>query len=280
MKNKPDKIELVQNFESLLNDLKKNIQYRKEQFLEENFKPIQKEPSHEEIISFLTQFIPYFNYLLFFNLEDKKIANKLDELGFSNNIKKWFVNVEKIENEIKRLLSISDFIFIPSSYLFASIEHLRLKFLIEIIEGFTFIFYNNTDSNYLSVDFNKRIRRRNFKKKKNIGKSDYEFLMEEIMLFYEKQSFELDLEKNYFIKILLRATKGNTNIYKDLFDFRVINISMNTAYCELFPLMKIIMKDYKLLDECEFNDKMYNNNYDGNYRFYKYRKVQKILLKK
>ncbi|WP_339836093.1 hypothetical protein [uncultured Flavobacterium sp.] len=280
MKNQPDINELIQDFENVLSNLKINIQKQKKQFLDEDFKPIQKEPTKEEIMSFLKQFIPYFNYILFFNIEDEKIANKLKKTGFTNNINKWFVNIEEIENEIKRLLTISELIFIPSSYLIASIQHLRLKFLIELIEGFTFILYNNSDSNFLSVDFNKRIRRRNYKKKKNNGKSDYEFLMEEIILFYENQSFELNLEKNYFIKLLLRATKGNTNIYKDLFDFRVINISMNTAYCELFQLMKIIMKDFKLLDEYEFNNKNHNNIYDGNYRFYKYRKVQKILLKK
>lgn len=278
MKNQPNKIELVKDFENLLDELKKDILNREKHFLEYSFNPIKTNPSFEEVLSFLVQFIPYFNYMQFFNLEDKKINDKFYELGFSNNIKKWFVNVEIIESEIKRLLSISDIIFIPSSYLFASIEHLRIKFLIELIEGFTFINYNNSDSNFLSVDFNKRNRRSNYKKKKNNSNNDFDLLMKEIVLFYEKQILELEEEKKCFTKLLSRATKGNTNIFKDLFIFRVINISMNTAYSELFPLMKIIMKDIILLDEDEFNrDK---HIYDGNYRFYKYRKVQKILLKK
>ena len=80
---------------------------------------------------------------------------------------------------------------------------------------------------------------------------------------------------------LLSPLKDNTSFYYSKLDeFYCEGISKNKVYCELFELLKMIMKDYELLSEKEFKIKNTDGKYDSDYRKYKIARVKKILQKK
>jgi len=284
MVQKLSKIEKIniENFEKFLIELHQNTFFFKKVFLETNFIKLKENPTNEETSTFILQFIPFFDYVMFF-YDDKNIIAKLRELGFANNILKWIVSIDAIEKEIKRLMNIDGLLFIPYNFLFASIEHIRIKFKIELLESFGLsIQHNNIETNTIFLDFSNRYRRKNYKRKKNTTTnfSEFEMIMNEQIEVTEAKSEELGYEKHTIINSILKVINGNSKIFTDLIEFRTIGISKNNAYVELFSLMKLILKDVKLLEESEFFSNNNDKTYDGNYRFYQYRRVQKILLKK
>ena len=269
------------NFENYLEQLYRNSKLLKNNFIKTNIQSLIENPSNNDISTFLLQFKPYLDYLMFF--DDDDVISKLRELRFANNVLKWIIRIEDIEHEIQLLIETDGFIFSPELYLFASIEYIGLKLKIELLEGFGLVVnYNNTETNTLFLDLSNRIRRRYYNRKNNpeFINSEYETLMNEQLNISEKKSIELGYKKNVIVNNVLKMAKGNTKIFTDLLEFRLDGLSKNEAYCMLFPLLKLIMKDVTLLDEDEFHNNGKNKSYDDNYRFYKYRKVQKLLLKK
>lgn len=269
------------NFENYLDELYQNLFFLKNTFLITKFDKLVKNPSNEEVSTFILQFLPFLDFMMFF-YDDINVNNKLKELGFKSNMLNRIISIEDIEKEIKRLLNIDGLVFIPYNFLFASIEHIRLKFKIEFVESFGLgIKYNKNETNTIFLDYSNRLRRKNSERKnKKVNESQFELLMNEELKILDEKSIELGYEKDSINKSILKMMKGNTKTFTDLLEFRVIGISKNNAYCELFPLIKLLFKEAKLLEESEYYSNNNDKNYDGNYRIYKYRKVDKLLNKK
>ena len=270
------------NFENYLVELQKSKDTLERSFLASNFDSLPENSNKSDVSNFILQFLPYLDFLMFFD-GDKEVKNKLNKLGFTNNVLKWLVSISDIEKEIKRLIKIDGLLFVPYNFLYASTEYIRLKFKIELVEGFGLnIMHNNIETNTVFLDLSNRVRRNNYinKKSSKPNKSEYDMLMNQHIETFEKISTELDQEKDLIIKSVLKSLNGNTKNITNLFEFRTVDISKNNAYCELFPLLKLIMKDVKMLDETEFYSSGNDKYYDGIYRIYKISRVQKLLLKK
>lgn len=273
--------DIVSDFEIYLSELYKEKEILKAKFLSIKIAPLIVNPTTGDTSKFIVQFLPYLDFIMFFS-NDAEVNIKLVELGFKKDLLKWFIDISELEFEIRRLMQIKGFIFNPYNFLFASIQHLRINFKLEFIESFGLsVLYNNSETNIIHVDFSKRLKRRNYKNGNNLraSKSEYEFLMNKKLDLIEGAIIESGGEKKD-IRYVLYALNGNTKIFLDLFQFRTIDISNNMAYCELFPLIKMICKEKNLLDETDFYSNNNDKSFDANYRNYKYRKVQKILLKK
>ena len=87
-------------------------------------------------------------------------------------------------------------------------------------------------------------------------------------------------DKGFSNKILRQSAKGNTSFFYTMIDgFCCKEISRNKIYLELFPLLKLIMKDVELLSYDEFiNHK--EQGYNADYTKYQISRVKKILTKK
>jgi hypothetical protein len=83
---------------------------------------------------------------------------------------------------------------------------------------------------------------------------------------------------NTFVKkILEQSCKGNTAVYyTQLKEFHNQGVSKRKIYLELFPLLKMIMKENDLLSKEEFLSTK-EDSYDGDYSKYKIARVKKIL---
>lgn len=270
------------NFENCLHELHLNSNLIRVKFLETKFAPIITKGDIKDTYAFIVQFLPFLEFLVFFR-NDAEVTNKLRELGFANNVLKWMVRIDEIENEIKRLIEIDGLFILPYDYLFASVQIIKFKFNIELVEGFGLdIFYNNTESNTLFLDTSNRLRRRAYQRKNEKKSSliDFDMKMNELLDYSEKAAIELGYKENEITKSNLQILKGNPKLYTDSFIFHSDGISKNNAYVELFPLLKLILKDVELLDETEFYSDVKETGYNDNYRFYKLSRVKKILLKK
>ena len=168
----------------------------------------------------------------------------------------------------------------PYSYLIAVEAHLSTKLRINFMEDFELsIRYNNEDTNVVFVDFDKRIRRRDYNKKmqQTPKMDDFEKQMNKI---FDRLETATLADKGFSNKILRQSAKGNTSSFYSLIDmFYCQGISQNKVYLELFPLLKLIMKDIELLSYEEFiNNK--EQGYNADYIKYQIARIKKILQKK
>ncbi len=268
----------VELFNNQILELKAKSFIAKERLLSENFIPLQNGCSTKDKIYFVNQFIGFLSDLTLF--PNNEILIKLQELKFANDALKWFVNLEEILNELERLTNIDGLFFLPNSFLFAITNHLKIKFNVNLIENFELnADYNNTETNIIYKDFAKRYKRREYNDNKNqIGKMDnFEIVIDNLL-----NTIEISTENNIELakKILLQATKGNTSYYYTMLDlFYCDGISRDKIYLEFFPLLKLIVKDYKLLSYDEFY-KSKDNLYNSDYTKYKIARVKKIIQKK
>jgi hypothetical protein len=129
------------------------------------------------------------------------------------------------------------------------------------------------------VDFDKRIRRREYNKKMlQTPKMDaFEKIMNDIIDELEIKTSE---DNQFANKFLRQTTKGNTSFFYSVINmFYVQGISKNKIYLELFPLMQLILKDDEFLSFDQFiNTK--GDLYDADYTKYQIARVKKILQKK
>ena len=87
-------------------------------------------------------------------------------------------------------------------------------------------------------------------------------------------------DKGFSNKILRQSAKGNTaSFYSLIDDFYCQGISKNKIYLELFPLLKLVMKDVELLSYDQFISTK-EEFYDAEYTKYQIARVKKILQKK
>lgn len=266
-------------FNKQIEDLKRKSIVAKNRLLSEQFKPYPNDGSKDDKINFVLQFTDFILDLTLF--PDDEVLNKLRELKFANHSLRWFVKIEDILKEIERLNNLKGLFFLPNPYLFAITSHLQVKLFISLIEDFELIsIYNNSDTNIVYKDYAERYRRREYNEKKmQTPKMDF---FEKIMNnFYDIIEKTIDNDKVLAKKMMLQPLKGNTSIYYTILDsFHCEGISKNKVYKELFPLLKMIMKDYELLSEEEFATKDKDANYEANYSKYKISRTKKLLQKK
>lgn len=268
----------VELFNNQILELKAKSIIAKKRLLSENFIPYKNGCITEDKIKFVNQFIDFLSDLMLF--PNDEIINKLREFKFSKNTLKWFVNLEEILNEINRLTNIDGLFFLPNTFLFAITNHLKIKFTVNLIEEFELnTDYNNSETNIVFKDFVNRYKRREYNEIKNqSGKmDDFEIEMNNLL-----DNIEIATENNKELanKILLQSIKGNTSYYCTMLDlFHCKGISRDKIYLELFPLLNLILKDYKFLSYEEFYESE-KNIYKSNYNRYKIARVKKIIQKK
>ena len=265
--------DLVKYF-ALIKELNEKSKASKEVFLTKTFEPFPENGNIEDKIEFLLQFFDLLpDFVLF---PDEEIIKKLRELKFAKHTLKWIVKLEDITDEIDRLRRFNGLFFMPFHYLFSIQAHLVTKFLISTIEDFDFtVKRNNQDTNILYEDIAKRFRKREYNRQ--LGQTQkmdsFERMMNSII-----NKMESAPNNNTFVKkILEQSCKGNTAVYyTQLKEFHNQGVSKRKIYLELFPLLKMIMKENDLLSKEEFLSTK-EDSYDGDYSKYKIARVKKIL---
>lgn len=269
----------IVSYNLLIEELKEKSIIAKNILLTENWEPFQGNNSKDDKIIFILQFTDFILDLVLF--PDEEVIDKLNQLGFANHSLKWFVKLDDILREIERLSGIDGLFFFPYSFLFAVQSHLQTKFFITLIEDFELNeTYNNADTNIIYKDLAERFRRREYnEKKKQTPKMDF---FEKIMNnLYNRIERDTGNDKLLTKQIMLQPLKGNTSIfYSILNSFYSEGISRNKVYNELFPVLKMIMKDHEFLSEEEFGTKNKDFNYEADYSKYKIARTKKLLQKK
>lgn len=268
----------VEMYFAEIEKLKRKSISAKEILLNEEFDPFPNNGSKDDKIDFVLQFMPFILDLTLF--PDEEVLQKLKDYQFASHTLKWMVRIEEITYEINRLTKIEGLFFMLYAFLFAVEAHLSTKLLINFIEDFELsIDYNNEETNILFVDFDKRIRRREYNKKMNqTPKMDaFEKQMNKI---FDRLESVTSADEGFSNKILRQSAKGNTASFYSIMDmFYCQGISKNKIYLELFPLMKLILKEDEFLSFDQFiNTK--GDLYDADYTKYQIARVKKILQKK
>ena len=268
----------VEMYFAEIEKLKRKSIAAKEILLNEQFDPFPNDGSQDDKIDFVNQFMPFILDLTLF--PDEEVIQKLKDYQFASLTLKWMVRIEEITYEINRLSAIEGLFFMPYSYLFAVEAHLSTKLRINFMEDFELSTrYNNEDTNVVFVDFDKRIRRRDYNKKmqQTPKMDDFEKQMNKI---FDRLETATLADKGFSNKILRQSAKGNTSSFYSLIDmFYYQGISKNKVYLELFPLLKLVMKDVELLSYDQFISTK-EEFYDSEYTKYQIARVKKILQKK
>ncbi|TAE69154.1 MAG: hypothetical protein EAZ85_13390 [Bacteroidetes bacterium] len=267
------------NFEAQLVSIRQECEFIKKDFLSKDFNIYNSKDEINSCYSFFLQFVPYLNYLIYFS-KDEEVISKLKSCGFTYTTLKWMIDINEIESEIRRLEKIEGLLIFPDSYLYSCIFYVSSKFRLNALEYFIGnVSYNGLVTNKIHVDFTKRIRRRNYNhnNKSKLSKDDFENLMNEQIDLLEKKSIENGKDKSKSIKSLLKLLHGDCGSIYELFQFSTKGISKNSVYFELFPLLKMIVKDKKLKSETEFFDNTAEQVYNNDYRLYRISKVKDIL---
>lgn len=267
------------NFEEQLISIRQECEFIKKDFLAKDFNIYNSEAEINACYSFFLQFVPYLNHLIYFS-KDEEVISKLKSYGFTYATLKWMININEIESEIRRLEKIEGLLIFPHGYLYSCIFYVSSKFRLNALEYFLGnVSYNGLVTNKIHVDFTKRIRRWNYNQnnKSKPSKDEYENLMNQKIDLLEKKSIENGEDKSKSIKSLLKLLHGNCGSIHELFQFSTKGISKNSVYFELFPLLKMIVKDKKLKSETEFFDNTAEQVYNNDYRLYRISKVKDIL---
>lgn len=275
-----DELSVLNNsrFEKAISELKQDSILAKKQFLKQNMKHYKDCDNVHNFILQLFNFIPFLVVLK----NEIEIYNKLKSIGIKDEVLVWMIDLNEAEAEIRRLNQIKGLTIFPFDFLFAILSHLDIKFKIGLIDFLGLSEeYNNSISNTLFVDTNNRIRRSNYEGKLERKSSK--------CIFEQEMNVQLDKDAEIHVKIgnskedyqssILKNLKGNTGNFLELISNNLAHgISKRKVFLELFPLLKLILKDVELLSKDEFHN-LKDEYYDGNYEKYKISRVKKILLK-
>jgi hypothetical protein len=267
------------NFEAQLVSIRQECEFIKKDFLSKDFNIYNSKDEINSCYSFFLQFVPYLNYLIYFS-KDEEVISKLKSCGFTYATLKWMIDINEIESEIRRLEKIKGLLIFPDSYLYSCIFYVSSKFRLNALEYFIGnVSYNGIVTNKIHVDFTKRMRRRNYNQNNKLkpSKDEFENVMNEQIDLLEQTIIENGADKSKFLKSLLKLLHGNCGSIYELFQFSTKGISKNSVYFELFPLLKMIVKDKKLKSETEFYDNTAEQVYNNDYRLYRISKVKDIL---
>lgn len=272
----------LENFESLILKIKTDSEKVKHDFLSTNFKNFNPDDNLEIKSSFILQFTPFLNNLIFYK-NDEEVINKLKQLGLRSNSLKWLINLDEIESEIRRLANIDGLLIFPHLYLALSINHISVKFQIEVYESFLDnLLYNGCETNRLSVNFRNILRKKNYAllEKSKICNTPYEDLMFDYINKLDSTALQFYMKNSKLFKHLIKLLSGNTMVFNESFIFEINGISKRQVYFEFFPFFKLLLKDLDLKNEIDF----YNNNkdsyYNNNYRLYKISRIRDVFKMK
>lgn len=267
------------HFEELLIKIKSDSETKKSIFLKEDFFSLNKNADDNEKASFINQFVPFFNHIIFFQ-DDNEVTAKLRKHNFSKGILKWKININAIESEIRRLEKIDGLLIFPLQYLSNCINFVSSQFQIGVFECFFGnINYNSFVTNKLYLDYVNRNRRRGYNNSKetNTCKSDFENTMNQHLDKLNYKCDFLDISRIELNSYITKNLKGNNEIMSDFIIFKNIGISKRKVYCEHFPLFKMVFIHKKLKSENEFYESKNEIEYNNDYTLYKVSKVRDIL---
>jgi len=264
------------DFENQLNNIDENCKKIREDFLSKEFFTVKSKPEINDYYSFLLQFTPYLNHLIFF-FKDDDVISKLKQYGFIDPILKWMIDIKEIESEIRRLEKIEGLLIFPNIYLSACIIYVSSKFQLDTFEYFIgSVNYNGLETNKLYVDSINRFRRRNYDliNSSKPYKDEFEYLMNEQLDLLENKAIENGEDESKASKFILKTLNGNCGNINELFQFSRKGISKLSVYYELFHLLKLILKEKKYKSEIEFYENDNESIYNNNYRLYRISKVR------
>jgi hypothetical protein len=264
------------DFENLLNTIQEDCKKIKIDFLAKEFYVLKSKPEINDCDSFFLQFTPFLNQLIFFSKDDEVIS-KLKKYGFNNATLKWMIDINEIESEIRRLENIEGLLIFPHNYLSACIIYVSSKFQLDAFEHFIGNKnHNGLNTNKLYVDSFNRFRRRNYSLNNDLKpyKNKFEYLMNKQLDLLEKKAVDNDEEISKASKFVLKTLNGSSGNINELFQFSTSGISKSSFYYELFPLLKLILKEKKYKSESEFYENNKEAIYNNKYRLYKISKVR------
>jgi len=264
-------------YEELLSNIKSNYFEARNKFISNSF--VKSNCFREECyFSFLIQFKDFLG-LLAFSKNDNSVISKLNDLGFSSKLSNYMSDINLIEYEIKRLEKIDGLLIFPYNYLDICINILTTKFMIVAMDKFIGSDYNGIETNKLHIDFINRNRRRNYiyLKKPKPFKSEFEFLMNKQLDLLENNAVEFELDNHELVTLISKSLNGNYGFLKNSLIFHTDGFKKRQVYIELFPLLKLIVKDRELKSEVEFFENHSEANYNNNYNLYKITKVRDLL---
>ena len=206
---------------------------------------------------------------------DEEVLTKLKEIGVSNSVTKWFVNIEDIIHEIERLENIKGLYIFKHSYLFFIHSHLSTSIIISFINEYTKRYkYKNEEVNVLYLSVLNLFRRREYNERKGIiGKMNYSERLINLRFDFLMKTIE---DKKSFRVSLLKILKGESQFLQQGLLFHNDGISKNRVYEEFYPLIKLVEKNKVLYSQEEFNE-LNDDRYNSNYSEYKKARVKKIL---
>lgn len=257
----------------LLREQRTAIANYKKRFLAlptEKFRKAEKLDWYEMIVE------AYSNLALF---PDKSIIAKFREIGFNTTFLRWFIHLSDILTEFGKIEK-SGHIKVLRPYALRSISsHIAVKVRFEVIDwiGYVTTYKHNPETSLLYVNFLKLYRQRQIiRKKPGKYKDAYSTIMHTILDKIET-AFSGIIEPEKFVKDF---TKGKSEGFwlRLMVDsiIRDETVSKRKFYIELYNLVRLIVKDYEMLTETEFNDR----NYEIDWNTYRYRRVQQIIDKK
>ena len=275
MQNLSDKFSKL--YFDLIDELTANSVHAKEILLTEKFGNYPDSATDAQKLAFVGQFQDLIQDLVMF--ADEEILEKLRSLGFANRTLRWMVNLEDIRFELDKLAEIKGLMIVRNYSLGAIQLHLATKFISSMFDDFELTEkHNKVEKNKLSREFEKTWERRVYRKERNsdIKLDEYELLMNRL---FDLISFEVDGDEIAARKQFLALAKGDTSIFISLLgEFGCVGISRRQVYLQMFPLLKMILKDVEMLSEPEYHKKK-ELNYDADYTKYRISRVKKIFKK-
>ena len=275
MQNFSDKFSKL--YFDFIDELRANSVNAKEILLTEKFGNYPDSATDAQKLAFVGQFQDLIQDLVMF--ADEEILEKLRSLGFANRTLRWMVNIENIRFELDKLAEIEG-LMIARVYSLKAIQlHLDTKFKTSMLEDFELTeIHNKVEKNKLSREFEKLWARRIYRTERNIAiKLDpYEVSMN---LLIDQISLNEGVDEAAAKKLFLTLAKGDTSMLISLLGkFGCIGISERQVHLEMFPLLKMIMKDVEMLSEVDYHKKK-ESNYDADYTKYRISRVKKIFKK-
>ncbi len=275
MQNFSDKFSKL--YFDFIDELRANSVNAKEILLTEKFGNYPDSATDAQKLAFVGQFQDLIQDLVMF--ADEEILEKLRSLGFANRTLRWMVNIENIRFELDKLAEIEG-LMIARVYSLKAIQlHLDTKFKTSMLEDFELTeIHNKVEKNKLSREFEKLWARRIYRTERNIAiKLDpYEVSMN---LLFDQISLNEGVDEAAAKKLFLTLAKGDTSMLISLLGkFGCIGISERQVHLEMFPLLKMIMKDVEMLSEVDYHKKK-ESNYDADYTKYRISRVKKIFKK-
>ena len=275
MQNFSDKFSKL--YFDFIDELRANSVNAKEILLTEKFGNYPDSATDAQKLAFVGQFQDLIQDLVMF--ADEEILEKLRSLGFANRTVRWMENIENIRFELDKLAEIEG-LMIARVYSLKAIQlHLDTKFKTSMLEDFELTeIHNKVEKNKLSREFEKLWARRIYRTERNIAiKLDpYEVSMN---LLFDQISLNEGVDEAAAKKLFLTLAKGDTSMLISLLGkFGCIGISERQVHLEMFPLLKMIMKDVEMLTEVDYHKKK-ESNYDADYTKYRISRVKKIFKK-